>query len=383
MSPRDAGRTWLGWVTTTVRAVIPMLFLGLGTSVFAVPLGLGTGPLIEIAIREDAAPFAWVEQKGDEPASYHGFLWKVCLNAVDRAHYRYNVTKINAEQRKQLLTDGHFQVEGISDRKQVNLLCDPTTITLARLRNFDDPQSGANDLEFSPIVFIANGSYVRKFGAPPLVERKPGMSVDKFCSEQLSKRPPFVPGQFEMPVPPHNKATWSTREDGKRRWWLPRLWPRPQPRPDNPTPYEIWGYVEGTTIGDEVDGAIGRVNDRVICPEILKSHQEAAWKFCAGGLHRYFGDIELIKAALATQRKMSGNSCAADLSQSGQGTYEPYAFVLSSAHGRGEFPERFSKELYSMFEDGTIDRIFLRHFVRKSEYLDILFRINSVPQGHE
>ncbi|TCR87908.1 hypothetical protein [Rhizobium sp. BK376] len=83
------------------------------------------------------------------------------------------------------------------------------------------------------------------------------------------------------------------------------------------------------------------------------------------------------------QRVRAGVKCPADLSSTGNGDYEPYAVVLSSKHIPA-FPERFTLALYGMFEDGTIERLFKGHFpdeTQKSQYLTILFAINSIPAG--
>jgi hypothetical protein len=148
-------------------------------------------------------------------------------------------------------------------------------------------------------------------------------------------------------------------------------------------PYAIWGYVEGSTIGDAITDAISQVGDRqIVCPVPFPSHEDAAKKFCEGKIFRYFGDVELIRAAIANYFNENGKKCPADQSAANEGTYEPYAFVLSSSR-HPEFPERFTRALYTMFEDQTIDRLYGSKFPgsRKSEYLATLFRINSIPRG--
>ena len=71
-----------------------------------------------------------------------------------------------------------------------------------------------------------------------------------------------------------------------------------------------------------------------------------------------------------------------DPAPSGAGRYEPYAFVISSRTHPG-LPEKIDLALYSMFQDGTIERLFAGHFpdTKMSDFLNTLFRINSIPAG--
>ena len=71
-----------------------------------------------------------------------------------------------------------------------------------------------------------------------------------------------------------------------------------------------------------------------------------------------------------------------DPAPSGTGRYEPYAFVISSRTHPG-LPEKVDLALYSMFQDGTIERLFAGHFpdTKMSDFLNTLFRINSIPAG--
>lgn len=122
----------------------------------------------------------------------------------------------------------------------------------------------------------------------------------------------------------------------------------------------------------------------MICPREIDSHSEAADEFCNGRLARYFGDVDIIKAALADYGERTGTRCAADTTPTTEGTYEPYALVVSSRRFP-DFPERITLALYGMFEDGTVERLFSGHFpgTQKSQHLATLFRINSIPAGSD
>ncbi len=193
---------------------------------------------------------------------------------------------------------------------------------------------------------------------------------------------------------PGNQGAKSTEVDGGDATaeglleWLERRFDftlrRPQGNSEETKTFEIWGYVEGSTIGETLEAQIGRRSQGnwVICPIALPSHTKAAAEFCAHRLARYFGDLDIIKAALTEHRERNGSGCAADNSSANVGTYEPYAFVLSS-HRFPDFPERLTLALYEMFGDGTIERLFAGHFpgAKKSQHLSTLFRINSIPEG--
>lgn len=151
--------------------------------------------------------------------------------------------------------------------------------------------------------------------------------------------------------------------------------------------FEVWGYVTGSTIGEKIalEATQRPQDDRrrlLICPESLNSHDEAAREFCAGNLARYFGDADIIKASIDAYRARPGTTCVQNYQFATDGTYEPYAFVLSSRRVR-DFPERFTYALYGMFSDGTVDRLYAGHFpgIEKSLHLGTLFRINNIPPG--
>lgn len=332
----------------------------------AVPSPAAT-PEVLVAVRQDAPPFVSLPVGAEQPS---GFFWDICERAVELAGYRPKLWPIDAADRTHILRSG-----STVDGKMPDLICDPTTITLARMRNFDDQEGDAPGLSFSPIVFIANGSYVQQTtDAKPASGHIPkSRAPPAYCDTIIS----------EMNSPPDSASGGSDH----KKWWQPVLFP---PRPGassekDGAPYAVWGYVKGSTIGDAIKEAIKRVGDqRIICPVAFSSHAEAAERFCEGKIFRYFGDVELIRAALTDYFRKTGRKCPTDQSAANEGTYEPYAFVLSVTC-RPEFPERFTRALYAMFEDETIDRLFASHFPgsEKSQYLGTLFRINSIPLGDE
>lgn len=342
-------------------------------------------PEITIAVREDARPFIWVTEDREEGTKhYEGFFWRICAEAVRRAGYRHKEIIFNATARKRFL-DTATTEKG----DEVDLLCDPTTITLARMENFFDLKGSASHLQFSPIVFVANGSFVQNLAAKrgiavgSIPKRKDSKS---FCEDIIAQ----AKDAEDKPLPPHDDVDHACKDVP---WWnlsklSCRVQLRPQPDQNNASTdgiqFAVWGYVEGSTISDALRQAIDRVpEDRIICRRPFASHAKAAEAFCRGNILRYFGDVEIVKAALRQRRKNNSIKCPADVSKATQGTYEPYAFVVSAK--KSEFPERFKRALHGMFMDNTIDNLFKRHFPKsqKSPFLSTLFRIQSVPSGKE
>lgn len=408
---------------------------------------------IRIGARADARPFVWKEARsgampveGRETGEFLGFFWDICTEAVARAGYDYggSVEEVDSEKRQAFLQSG----EGGYD-----LLCDPTTITLSRMAGFA-PGAPAAALEFSPIIFVANGTFVqqeRGASAPFASGKLPiGKAEAAEVAVELTARgvdaPPQQDGAAaplemcrhvrawldtstgsapseEFPWPPSDSAEQpvdeSPSEDEapsgeeaeaadaggtKTRWpglETVRTWfksfveeamlVRPPATKTDDLHFRVWGYVAGSTIGAELErdfrpGGTTRQAESdvnlITCLTPFASHAEAAEAFCQGRLAQYFGDAEIVKAALRTYREASGEACAADLNPTRQGTYEPYAFVLSRAR-YPDFPERFVLALYGMFEDETVERLFRGHFpdVEASDYLQTLFRINRIPRG--
>lgn len=315
---------------------------------------------ILIGVRDDAPPFVWTEAA---TGNHLGFFWDICTKAVERAGYQFSPTQVTASDRKNFLSNAtpHY-----------DLLCDPTTITISRMRNFSEAGK-APQLSFSPIVFVANGTYA----SPNLADFKgrgtlpDDKKLEGDCRDRYAKVTP--------------------KTDPADKPWI-QMWPTEQAaqkqgadgRTETPPPdrFEVWGFVEGATIGDRIAAESRTTIDGVlICPVEFPSHQEAARQFCDGKIARYFGDADILRASIEISAKRSGADCPSATFWAA-GTYEPYAFV-TSAKNRAEFPERFSLALYEMYTDGTIDRLFAGHFpgIEKSPFLSTLFQINSIPMG--
>jgi hypothetical protein len=386
-----------------------------------------------MGVREDVPPFVWRDPLSDE---FRGFFWDICTAALVRAGYVFETVTIETEQRTDLLKTGNFCKQSLAegetcpeaDLETVDLLCDPTTITLERMKlfalgngHFAEPQgTPAEPLSqerlqrfvFSPVLFLANGAYIRLKDSRSDYRDKLARKLTPRCSDHEQIKAVFCQGQREVGalswiLPPGLRGApdpvavnWPEAcaaiidalsgdpktgpgkdpRESDTSWWPPQIWP--EPIPEKPQ-FEIWGYVKGATIAPIVVEAAKRAPDTVgICPRSFESHTALTEAFCKGEVMRYFGDVDLVRARVdAYRRAHPDNPCPADETPSAQGTYEPYALVLS--HDRDDFPEAFNLALYSMFSDGTIAQLFDGRFgqKRRSQYLETLFRINSLRGG--
>lgn len=341
----------------------------------AFPVGLSaqTSPYgeertVTIGARVDGRPFIWQDNKTKK---FLGFFWDICTEAVTRAGYEFKAEQITSATRKPFLETG----DGVFD-----LLCDPTTITLSRMKDFVGLDAEKR-LRFSPVVFVANGSHI-KTAQHPSIAVGFGQFDDRIagCAEAIMLEEKL--GNLK------DQETQS--ENQPESGFLRRLADKipikivPDKVPaaaDNR--YEIWGYVDGTTSKGIIERAIERSPQEIqICARSLPTHAVAATEFCAGRLARYYGDVEIVRAAIKETTATGGIKCEADFTPTVKGSYEPYAFVVSGRKFQ-KLPEQFDHALYGMFSDGSIDRLFVGHFPdnKKSQFLNTLFRINSLPLG--
>ena len=368
--------------------------------------------ILRMGVRTDVPPFIW---KDSDSQHFRGFFWDICTTALARAGYVRELVELNAPQRRALLQDGGFgacDAEGnCPGEETVDLLCDPTTITLARMKVFAAPGRPVSKFRFSPILFVANGSYVQQDYPRGAFRNRLVPLLRGECGNSAALKRVICPGEtarypLGWLVPTALRKTtdapavdWRASCEaitnalaGELRHtptsadptppWPPQIWPVVEaPKPQ----FEVWGYVGGATIGATVEAAARRAPGNVgICPRALGSHVAAAEAFCQGRIYRYFGDVELVRSAIEAYRAAHVRDCPVDDTPAAKGTYEPYAMVLS-AGTYAEFPEDFNVALYSMFSDGTIAQFFRGRFgpERQSQYLGTLFRINSIPPGQD
>ncbi len=260
-----------------LRALLALVLIGLALAPGRAHAQVEPDRGVVMAVRADAPPFAW---RDPETGILRGFLYDLCVAAVVRTDFFIASTRAVLPEAR----DAFFEGRDAS----VDLLCDPTTISLARLRAF-----AARGLEFSPIVFVANGSDV----ANP--DRAAGARAD-LLDDAACLRAPGAAEPAEAAAPQRVAA----------------------------------GFVRGTT-GEATlraairDGALRLAPGEVVCPVVMESHWDAARAFCDGALGYYFGDEDILRSALALARADDAG-CALAAAAPNPLSYEPYAFVSGS-----------------------------------------------------
>lgn len=317
-------------------------------------------PELLIGVRIDAKPFVW---KDAGTGHYKGFLWQLCLQAATRAGYQVDTRDISASDRAGLLEQPNDQ----NNAPQIDLLCDPVSLTMSRLGRLTVQSETYHP---TPIVFVATSSYfpsarAQSTGAPrPAGRPVEGGGNDSQCQPQAGVGPP------DEAARPWQRITSRIR-----------LWPAPPA--SGP---EFWGAVSGTTSSapGQLDIALknraAQGKDPAACGVLYSSHSEAAEDFCRGVLTRYYGDIDIVRAAIHdASARMDGQCDPKNLTVPKDGqAYEPY--VLLSKPGASA---KINHAVYSMFSDGTMAALLKTHFpnMAPSQALEWLLVINRLPQG--
>jgi ABC-type amino acid transport substrate-binding protein len=321
-------------------------------------------PTVIIGVRVDTPPFAWQD---DETGAFRGYLTDLCVEAVTRAGFHFEQVAVTAAARVGVL-DGVPEVRTDETPPRdvtLDLLCDPTTISLSRLQKLlqaparpnpqaplDGAPQGADPerLAFSPIVFVANGSYATEKKFVPTLERAVGNGADDaaFLAESGAS---LVSCRCIV----SNDQEGCPEQNGFLRA----------------------AYVVGTTSQHNIDLAIERdrlgVAGAKICRVEMPSHEAMVEALCAEKVQYSFGDID-IAVYFGSQMPNCQIEPADDPL-----SYEPYALLVSNQ--TEGFRPRFMAALYEMFSDGTVAGRFGTYFpgLAKSSALTMLFRINSIP----
>lgn len=311
-----------------------------------------TTETVVIGVRVDGRPFAW--QAEDKPDTYRGYLVDLCRDATTRAGYHYDPVPVTAAEREAVLA-GKFEVKG----KRLDLLCDPTTITLRRLDVLEDKAI------FSPIIFVANGSFVRH---KIYDNRKPCV---------IGARGEARPACRQGPAKDKDGKEIQTVVAPQGLVCAPAFGGA-----DPPVEYFVAGYVIGTTAASTLDMALVRQEIRLakgqtVCTDEAQDHRTGVKAFCGNALHFYFGDLDIIQTYGNLLRE-AGGKCDLDRAERPL-SYEPYALLVPST--RADFRAKFVAAVYEIFNDKTAAGLFDAYFPDhdKSTALDMLFRINSIP----
>lgn len=294
-----------------------------------------TAPSIVMGVRTDAPPFAWRDERSGDNM---GYLVDLCVDAVTRANH--------AIARQVEVTPAIREAFFAGQRPDIDLLCDPTTITLARLTEF-----GKVGLEFSPIVFVANGAY-------------------------LENNPTFVAAPEEGA---DDKELGLLDASATPADCLPKL-------DGDGIRHLAAGFVRGTTAAAILPLAIrsGRLSlreDETVCPRLMETHWKAAEAFCEGTLRYYFGDQDILRSAIEITRERGVDCPEPKTPLARPLSYEPYALVVSDR--MDGFREAFIRGLYAVFSAEMAANRFRSNFPDRamSPYLETLFGINQIPEG--
>lgn len=274
---------------------------------------------INVAVRTDARPLAWRDDFGN----YRGYLWKVCLEAATRAGFQVNPVPILSSDREPIFDNREAQYD---------VVCDPITMTVDRLTRLQ-----ATEYRSSPIVFVASSTYAIR-------------TIEKPSEDQS---------------PQSNSLGWF----GNISWKI-QIWP------DFRGPVEIWAAVAGTT--SNPPGSRHKASEeesKRIIPRSYTDHKSLASAFCAGTVDRYYGDIEIVRAAV----EQAG--CGAAFPENPDDmAYEPYMILISN---RNDLSAKVTSGIYSMFSDDTIRHVLEAEFssANISPALRSLLAINRIPSG--
>lgn len=283
---------------------------------------------VQIGVRVDGGPFA---RRDPRTGRFRGYLVDLCTEAATRAGFTYRLHPITAAQRI-LILDGDIVVRDGDTSWKLDLLCDPTTISLQRLVRLAD--LGDERLAFSPVVFVANGSSVELKGRTPRAARDPSWE----CPDEEE----------------------TDKEETEKN-----------------TSVYVAGYVDGETSKTIIRREAGKDETAGLCLRTFKGHDEAVAALCKREIDYYFGDLDVIEFYRRSAADASG--CAEIVPPQRVLSYEPYALLVSKA--TTTFRPKFIAALYELFSDGTASQRFSSHFAgaSRSTALNLLFRINSVP----
>lgn len=329
---------------------------------------------VDVLVRVDAMPFAWQHGGG----AFRGFLVDLCREAVIRAGYLPVERPMTAETRAAIL-EGDAAVD-------FDLMCDPTTISLERLEQL--AKRPPEELVFSPILFVANGTYVsrpadpRSFEGADAATARAGTFVGAVYASVAAA---VGPQGTDAPVAPATVPVMPADCEPVRG---------EEQQVEHPTGYVIAGYIAGTTsktvavkaVNDPLDPVAGK--DVWVCLRKFDDHKAAVKAICDErpedrertedskraedrSIDLYFGDSDII----AAYRPASCTLKAASRPLS----YEPYAVLVSDR--TDAFRAAFVRSLYELFSDGTVSKRFDTYFAgySQSDPLKVLFRINSIP----
>jgi ABC-type amino acid transport substrate-binding protein len=295
----------------------------------------GEDPPKVIAVRVDARPFAWRTE--DSVATFRGYLVDLCIDATTRAGFHFELVPVTAADRELILSGDFLVQSGALAGERIDLLCDPTTITLDRLAAL--LRAEQYDATFSPIVFVANGSSVKRVARDDQApcELGPQSSAHPACAT--------VPLAHEGGDQGESGGAAATVEvvepEGARCW------------PEAGDAYFMAAGVTGTTAQATVERAVrmnllGLREGQRVCWKAVANHRDGVEAFCKKEYQFYFGDLDIINA-YRTLAVEAGIPC--DVVPGRPLSYEPYALLITSEDAA--YRSALIAAIYEIFADGT------------------------------
>lgn len=268
------------------------------------------GSDVIVAFRDDAAPFSSRAEDG----SYTGFLADLCEAAVVGAGYTIaDRVPITAADRFYHTADA-----------AVDLICDPTTLTRERAKTVD----------FSPVLFIANSSFLEASTATPLSEQ--GIDAASDCAKVHKEKPRLKLYGVGMVGKTTASATYKLAREQQ---------------------------------------FLAETEEDTYCVIAFPTHIAAISAICDGQISFYFGDVDILRVQLASRK-----GCDASLNGKFR-AYEPYSLAIPSSDP--VFRRKLVAALYELFSNDKAQQAYIEAFgdLPKSPALDMLFRINNIPAG--
>ena len=266
---------------------------------------------VRLGVRIDARPFVFAREDG----SYGGFLYDLCRSALAHAGVAAGAIEL-------VPVEAGTRFDRMDDAEApLDLLCDPTTITMERASRWD----------FTQIVFFAHSVTLAR------------------------KRPVILPSTEAPPACDTGSAQRVV----------------------------LVGWVESTTSDPTVAEMTAQVpearGDVAVCPVAFARHDEGVRAICLrdGRLSFYVGDADILSAQVEAMRREGPPCPVAFNARNAQP--EPYALIVGDRIP--DLRRRITSGIYAFFRSGEAERAFQASFGgrEKAPTLQTLFTLYRLP----
>lgn len=278
---------------------------------------------LRVGYRKEAAPFVY-----QEDGERVGFLYDLCKHILDKTGLPYEWTLVEADSRLPALGAG-------KDGLQIDLLCDPLTVTLKR----------SETILFSPVLFVSGGSYLEvefREGSASQMAYARGRSAWEELGEAVSHDGTTVPFSEQPAKGTKQVSVKSCSVLQKGQIGSIRI-----------------GIIKDSTGPEIIASALLSENPsavnpspwETVCYEEFNSHSDGLANLCKGSkedeypLSYYFGDRDIILTYLERQLESQGG-CPDVVASDRFYSIEPYALGVS---------ERVSREQYILLQNALFE----------------------------